>query len=100
MEVKGWFENDEIIMAVSDSGPGIPEDQISNLFKKFSRLSINEEKAQGSGLGLVITRQIVEAHNGNIWVESEVGRGTTFYFSLPILTSEEPYERAQRLPNS
>jgi signal transduction histidine kinase len=89
VKVKGWTENGEIIMAVSDSGPGIPEDQIGNLFKKFSRLSIHEQKAQGSGLGLVITRQIVEAHQGRIWVESEVGQGTTFYFSLPIVPLNE-----------
>jgi signal transduction histidine kinase len=89
VKIKGWTENGEIIMAVSDSGPGIPEDQIGNLFKKFSRLSIHEQKAQGSGLGLVITRQIIEAHQGHIWVESEVGQGTTFYFSLPIIPLKE-----------
>ena len=75
----------EIFVAVSDTGPGIPEDQLPHLFHKFARLPGKERQVTGTGLGLVISRQIVEAHNGKIWVESEVGKGTTFSFTLPII---------------
>jgi signal transduction histidine kinase len=78
----------ELLVSVSDTGPGIPEDQVPHLFHKFARLPGKERLVTGTGLGLVISRQIVEAHNGQIWVESEVGKGTIFYFSLPIIAPE------------
>mgnify|MGYP000555654133 CR=1 FL=1 len=78
----------KLLVAVSDTGPGIPEDQLPHLFHKFARLPGKERQVTGTGLGLVISRQIVEAHNGEIWVESEVGKGTTFYFSLPLIAPE------------
>ena len=74
-----------IIVSVSDTGPGIAADQLPHLFHKFARLPGKERKVTGTGLGLVISRQIVEAHNGQMWVESEPGQGSTFYFSLPII---------------
>ncbi|MFN2285265.1 MAG: ATP-binding protein [Anaerolineae bacterium] len=78
----------EMFVSVSDTGPGIPEDQLPHLFHKFARLPGKERQVTGTGLGLVISRQIIEAHHGQIWVESEVGKGTTFCFSLPIITPE------------
>lgn len=80
--------DDELLISVTDTGPGIPEDQLPKLFHKFSRLPGKERQVTGTGLGLVIARQIVEAHNGKIWVESEVSKGTTFYFSLPIIAPD------------
>lgn len=90
--LKVWQEEDRLIAAVEDTGPGIPDDQIPHLFQKFARLPGSERKAQGTGLGLVVARQIVEAHNGQIWVESEVGQGSTFYFSLPIIAPQPEAE--------
>ncbi len=87
--VRAWQEGEQVVVAVADTGPGIPPDQLPKLFKKFSRLRGSEHKAQGTGLGLVIARQIVEAHNGRIWVESRVGKGSTFYFALPVATEAE-----------
>ncbi len=78
----------EVLISVTDTGPGIPEDQLPKLFHKFSRLPGKERQVTGTGLGLVIARQIVEAHNGKIWAESEVGKGTTFYFSLPLIAPD------------
>ncbi len=78
-------EGQSIIVAVSDTGPGIPPEQLPRLFHKFSRLPGKERKVGGTGLGLVIARQIIEAHKGQIWAESEVGKGSTFYFTLPIV---------------
>ncbi|MBN1874976.1 MAG: GAF domain-containing protein [Anaerolineae bacterium] len=81
-------DGDNITVAVTDTGPGIPSDQIPKLFQKFSRLPGSERKATGTGLGLVVARQIVEAHQGHIGVRSEVGKGSTFYFSLPVISTD------------
>jgi len=88
--IEAHKEADDIVIAIIDTGPGIPEAQISKLFQKFSRLPGNENKATGTGLGLVLARQIVEAHHGYINVKSKVGQGTTFYFSLPITPILKP----------
>lgn len=88
------FDDDRIVVAVTDTGSGIPEDQINKLFNKFTQLeeSAASEK-KGTGLGLVISKGIVEAHGGKISVFSELGKGSTFFFSLPTdgaLTIKEP----------
>jgi signal transduction histidine kinase len=74
---------DQLIVSVSDQGMGIPQDQIWKLFQKFSRVDTGEAKdIKGAGLGLWICREVVEAHGGKIWVESEAGKGTTMKFTL------------------
>ena len=80
---------EEILISVEDTGPGIsPEDQ-KKLFKRFSQVDASlTRKTGGTGLGLSISRNLVEMHGGRIWVESEVGKGTTFYFTLPIIRAE------------
>lgn len=77
-------------VAVSDTGVGIPRDELSHLFTKFRQLSAGKQSQKGTGLGLVISRGIVEAHRGELWVGSEEGRGTTFVFTLPLTTSVNP----------
>lgn len=73
------------LVSVHDQGPGIPAEQIRLLFGRFVRLSRPGEPARpGSGLGLYITKRLVEMQGGKIWVESEVGKGSTFYFTLPL----------------
>lgn len=74
-------DGDTITMSVQDNGQGIPKEQQSMIFKDFKRLHANED-IEGSGLGLSICRKIVERHGGEIWVESESGKGSTFYFTL------------------
>jgi ribose-phosphate pyrophosphokinase len=76
-------EDDAVVIAVTDQGQGVPAEEISQLFQRFYRAS-GTRKAEGIGLGLYITRLLVEAHGGRIWVESEVGKGSTFAFSLPM----------------
>ncbi len=83
-------EKDEIEVSVKDSGVGIPKDQHGRVFTKFFRAkNIIKMETEGSGLGLFICKNIVEAHKGRVWFESEEGVGSTFYFSLPVRSQEE-----------
>jgi PAS domain S-box-containing protein len=78
-------EQDCLVMAVTDTGTGIPEDQTGKLFNKFTQLEQTaESEKKGTGLGLVISKGIVEAHNGTIGLFSQQNVGTTFYFTLPL----------------
>ena len=72
----------DVELSVSDNGPGIPEDKMTEIFERFSQLKTNDRS--GLGLGLFISKWIVEAHNGRIWVESKIGAGSSFIFTLPI----------------
>jgi signal transduction histidine kinase len=78
-------ENGEIHVSVEDQGQGIPENEQANLFIGFGRTSIRPTAGESStGLGLAIVKSVVEAHGGRIWVQSKVGVGSTFFFSIPI----------------
>ena len=73
----------EVEIAVRDRGKGIPHDKIPMLFQKFQQLDGSERKVQGTGLGLTITKALVEQHGGRIAVASTMGEGTTFTITLP-----------------
>ncbi|MBI2863902.1 MAG: PAS domain-containing sensor histidine kinase [Chloroflexi bacterium] len=75
--------NGEARVSVSDQGVGIAQENIPLLFEPYSRFH-REKRVGGTGLGLFITKGIVEAHGGRVWVESELGKGSTFYFTLPL----------------
>mgnify|MGYP003440189687 CR=1 FL=1 len=68
---------------VADTGPGIPAERRDRLFEKFAQGESGKRKALGLGLGLFISREIIRRHGGTIWVESELGQGSTFSFRLP-----------------
>ena len=76
-------ENGSILIAFSDQGPGIPKAYLPYIFERFYRVP-GDRSNTGSGLGLYICNQIIMAHHGKIWVESEIDKGTTFYIQLPI----------------
>ncbi len=76
-------QDDQMKVSITDHGLGIQADNIAHLFQRFYRAK-GERRAEGIGLGLYITRVLVEAHGGRIWVESEIGKGSTFFFTLPI----------------
>jgi PAS domain S-box-containing protein len=78
----------EVRFAVIDTGPGIPAEQLPHIFGRFWQAQSSDRR--GIGLGLAIAKGIVEAHNGRIWVESNVGLGSTFYFTLPAAAVKEP----------
>lgn len=75
----------DIIFSVCDSGPGIAPEEIGRLFKPFGRTNTKKSAGEKStGLGLLITRKIIESHGGKIWIDSNVGKGTTIYFKIPF----------------
>lgn len=81
IEVKDY----RVIVAVCDEGQGIPEQEKDKLFKPFSKTSVKATSGEPcTGLGLTICKRVLEAHGGGIWVESEVGQGSQFFFSIPI----------------
>lgn len=88
-------KTDFIITSISDTGDGIPEDIITNLFTKFYRGGEMKATTRGTGLGLYISRTIIEAHGGTISVASTVGKGTTFSFTLPIKSVIAPDDKGE-----
>ncbi|MBI4962812.1 MAG: PAS domain-containing protein [Desulfomonile tiedjei] len=80
VKVAGRIEGSRLLVQVSDSGEGIPEEVKDSLFNKF----YSTKGAKGTGLGLVITRKVIEEHGGGLNVESQLGRGTTFFIEIPL----------------
>ena len=77
--------NGVFAVEVADTGPGIPESERGRIFEEFHQVdSSNTKQKGGTGLGLAIAKRIIELHRGRIWVESEVGRGSTFHFEVPV----------------
>ena len=87
IKLKPHVSGDWAYISVMDNGTGIPLEYQSKIFDKFVQLK--GEEARGSGLGLTIAREIVRAHGGTIWVESEVNKGSTFTFTLPVVRGSE-----------
>ena len=74
-----------LMVRISDTGVGIPKDALGTIFDKFVQARHRREgKTKGSGLGLAFCRKVMDAHKGFIWVESEVGRGSTFMLLFPV----------------
>ena len=86
-------EDDEVEFYVRDTGVGIPSDHIPRLFERFYRVDkARSRELGGTGLGLAIVKHLVLAHDGSVRVESEVGRGSTFYFRIPLQRSQRAVE--------
>ena len=82
--------SEEVEVTVRDEGRGIPTEQLGAVFDRFHQVDTEADQAKGgAGLGLTITRHIIEAHGGRIWAESEYGTGTAFRFTLPLVFPEE-----------
>jgi|GEM_PF-6221295 len=85
VEVEVQQQADVVLFWVRDRGRGIPADKMEMIFERFQQVDASDSRAKGgTGLGLAICRQIIKQHGGNIWVESEVNQGSTFYMSLPL----------------
>jgi signal transduction histidine kinase len=97
VKVEARFGDSAVIISVSDTGIGIAKEDQEAIFEEFRQVGSNyAQKREGTGLGLTLTRRFVEMHGGKIWVESEVGKGSTFTFTLPInheeMTHHEGHE--------
>lgn len=89
IDVNARFDGKEVVFTVMDTGIGIPESDLERIFERFYRVdAARSREAGGTGLGLAIARHIVDAHGGRIWVESAIGQGSRFHFSVPIAAAE------------
>jgi signal transduction histidine kinase len=92
VSISATQKDQSILLEIRDTGIGIPEDKLQMIFDEFYQ--VEGGKHGGTGLGLAITKRLVEEHDGNIWVESQLGKGSTFYFTIPI-----PRENEDGRPN-
>jgi signal transduction histidine kinase len=82
--IKAHSQDKGLVVQVEDDGVGIAKDKQDMLFKPYSRLNADRQRHPGLGLGLALSKQVVELHGGRIWVESDTGAGSKFYFFLPM----------------
>src|SRR5690606_24614319 len=79
-----------VVVSVKDNGPGIPPEMRDRIFDMFTQVDRSLEKQHaGLGIGLTLVKSLVEMHQGTVWVESEIGQGSTFKFKLPLSTTSE-----------
>jgi signal transduction histidine kinase len=106
-EVSIRLESEEggeaVRVTIRDGGPGVPEEHLPNVFERFYRADVSRSRsAGGSGIGLAVVKQLVEAHGGRVWVESPPGEGASFGFTLPaddgsrVLKRPQPSEEWRR----
>ena len=89
IEVDAALTNESVEVSVSDTGIGIAPENQEAIFEEFRQVGTDvSKKREGTGLGLTLTRKFVELHGGRIWVESAVGKGSTFTFTLPLQPRE------------
>src|SRR4029077_915413 len=80
----------DVVFTVSDTGIGIPQAEQPRIFERFYRVDVaRSRQVGGTGLGLAIAKHLVEGHGGRIWVESEIGQGSQFHFSVPIFEGRD-----------
>ena len=89
VDVSATQVDGEVRVSVADSGPGIAAEDLERIFEEFQQTEAGAEQREGTGLGLALSKRFVEMHGGRIWVESELGKGSTFVFTLPL----RPVER-------
>jgi PAS domain S-box-containing protein len=91
VRLSGSLQGNSFVFRISDEGRGIPAEKLDSIFERFQQVDASDSRDKGgSGLGLAISRSNVAAHGGRIWVESEVGKGSTFQFTAPLAVSPAP----------
>ncbi len=94
VQLRARARNGDVLFSVEDQGRGIPADKLDAIFGRFQQIDASDSRQKGgTGLGLAICKSIVEHHGGRIWAESQEGKGSTFFFTLPPVRDREP-ERA------
>jgi signal transduction histidine kinase len=84
VDVRAMQVNGEVRVSVSDTGPGIAAEDHERIFEEFQQTEAGVEQREGTGLGLALSKRLVELHGGRMWVDSELGNGSTFVFTLPV----------------
>ena len=87
VDVTAARENGEVRVSVADTGPGIAQGDRERIFEEFQQAEAGLDQSEGTGLGLALSKRLVELHGGRIWLESELGKGSTFVFTLPARSS-------------
>jgi signal transduction histidine kinase len=90
VDVAARLDDGEVDIAVADTGPGISAEDLDTIFEEFEQAGDGRQAEEGTGLGLPLSRKLVELHGGRIWVDSEAGRGSTFHFTLPVRQDGSP----------
>ena len=83
VDVSAAKVNGEVRVSVTDTGPGIAVEDRDRIFEEFQQGEAGVEQREGTGLGLALSKRLIELHGGRIWVDSELGKGSTFVFTLP-----------------
>ena len=99
LTVTAQLLSDAVVVGVRDTGVGIPDGQLESVFDEFRQVDGGLRRSGGAGLGLALSRQFVELHGGRMWAESQVGQGSTFYFSLPLPGALPQTTRLQHIPD-
>jgi signal transduction histidine kinase len=84
IDFRAWKQDDDFVLSVRDDGEGIPEADQKRIFNAFEQSRHTVHDRYDTGMGLTFCKLAVEKHGGRIWVESKVGRGSTFYFTIPV----------------
>jgi len=83
VEVSSAQQNGEVLVSVADTGPGIAAADLERIFEEFQQTEAGAQEREGTGLGLALSKKLIELHGGRLWVDSEPGKGSTFTFALP-----------------
>lgn len=94
--LKAKGKDASLVVEIQDTGPGIPEEEQQRLFQPYHRQITDREHLSGLGLGLALCKYLVELHSGKIWMESQVGKGSTFGFSIPLATASQQQEGSKQ----
>ena len=89
--------NGEVLVSVTDTGPGIAPEDHERIFEEFQQTDVGAEQREGTGLGLALSKRLVELHGGRIWVESELGQGLDLHFHPARLSDASPGTRYPEL---
>jgi signal transduction histidine kinase/DNA-binding response OmpR family regulator len=89
VDVRAAINGQDLVVEVADTGPGVPAEDRQRIFDSFQQGTRHPEQTEGTGLGLTLSKRILELHGGRIWVESEPGQGSTFGFALPTRSGEQ-----------
>ena len=83
--IRAVLDDGHVRISVRDAGPGIPANELSRIFERYYRALDSRDRVPGTGIGLAVAHDIVKAHGGTIWAESEPGQGSEFFFTLPLV---------------